>query len=71
MHVEPGFVAVIEVGIEHRRAEVVGGGYGMHVAGEVQVEQFHRNNLGVAATGRSTLDAEGRPHGWLADGDCG
>ena len=66
-----GLVAVIEVGIEHGRAQVVGGGDRMHVAGQVQVEQLHRHDLAVAAAGRAALDAERRPHRGLADGDGG
>ena len=38
----------------------------MEVAGEVQVEQLHRNHLAVAAAGGAALDAEDRPERGLA-----
>ena len=59
-------VAVEEVVVQHGRAQVVGGGDGVKVAGEVEVDVLHRHDLGVAATGRATLDAEGRAQGGLA-----
>jgi len=40
--------------------EVVGCGNGMEVAGEMQVDGFHRNNLRVSAAGSTTLHTEGR-----------
>ena len=43
----------------------------MHVAGQVQVERLHRNDLAVTAAGSATLDAKGRAHRWLADGNGG
>jgi len=35
----------------------------------VQVDVFHRNDLGVTTTGGTTLDAEDRAEGWLAKCD--
>jgi len=49
----------------------VGSGDGVHVAGQVEVEQLHRDDLAVAAAGGAALDPEGRTHGGLADGDGG
>ena len=68
MHVEAESVALVEVVVEHRREQVVGGGDGMEVAGEVEVELLHRYDLAVAATGRPALDAEGGAHAGLAQG---
>ena len=59
VNVEAGLVAVVEVRVDHGRAEVVRGSDGVHVAGEVEVEQLHRDDLAVAATGGAALDAEG------------
>ena len=42
---------------------------GVHVAGEVQVEELHRNDLAVPAAGCAAFDAECRAHRWLANGD--
>src|SRR5450756_1831318 len=39
----------------------------MDVAGQVQVEVFHRDNLRVAAAGCTALDAKSRPLRGLAD----
>ncbi len=47
--------------------QVVGGGDGVDVAGEMQVELVHRHDLGVAAAGRPALDAERGSLGGLAD----
>src|SRR6185503_20824676 len=44
-------VAAVEVVVEHRAEQVVGGGDGVHVAGQVQVEALHGNHLAVAAAG--------------------
>jgi hypothetical protein len=62
-------VALLHVVVDHRRQEVVGGGDGVHVAGEVQVQRLHGDDLAVAAAGGAALDPERRPHGRLADGD--
>ena len=48
-------------------AQVVRGGDGMDVAGQVQVEIFHRDDLRISAACRAALDAEGRSLRWLAD----
>ena len=49
----------------------MGGGYRVHVAGQVEVEQLHWDDLAVTAPRCATLDAESWPHGRLADGDGG
>ena len=67
--VESEPVALVEVVVDHGRQQVVGGRDGMEVASEVEVEQLHRDDLAVAPAGRAALDAEGRTHRRLADGD--
>ena len=71
VNVEASLVAVVEVRADHGRAEVVRSSDGVHVAGEVEVEQLHRDHLAVAAAGGAALDAEGGAHRGLADGDGG
>ena len=65
----PSVVAVVQVVVDHRREQVVRGGDGVEVAGEVQVEPLHRHDLAVAAAGRAALDPERRPHRRLAQRD--
>ena len=60
-----GFVE--DAGIDGRRQQVVGGGDGVNIAGQVQVEIFHRDDLAVSAAGRAALDAKGRTLAGLAD----
>ena len=42
---------------------------GMKVAGEMQVDVFHRHHLGITAAGGAALHAEARPQGGFADAD--
>ena len=51
-------VAVLDVVVDHCGEQVVGCADGVEVTGEVQIDVFHRNNLGITAAGRATLDAE-------------
>ena len=44
--------------IEHRSQQVVGSADGVEVAGEVQVDVLHGDDLCVAAAGSTALDAE-------------
>ena len=57
-HIQPQGVAVMEMRIEHRRQEVVRARNGVEVAGEVQVDVFHRHDLCIPAAGRAALYAE-------------
>ena len=59
-------VAVEDRGVDHRREQVVGGADRVDVAGEVQVQVLHRDDLGQAAAGRAALDAEHRTERRLA-----
>src|ERR1700724_727969 len=60
-------------GIDHSRQQVVRCLDGVNVAGEMQVDLLHRDDLGHAAPGAATLDAEERPRRRLpqAEGDVG
>ena len=58
--------------VEHARVngrgqQVVGCRDGVNIAGQVQVEIFHGNNLAVAAASCAALDAKGRALRGLAD----
>ena len=61
-------LVAVEKMIVHRRAhQVVGGADGMNIAGQMQVEVFHRHDLGISAARRAALDPEGRAHAGLPD----
>ena len=62
-------IAVVQVVVDHRRQEVVGGGDGVEVAGQVQVHPLGRQDAGSPRASGSALDAEGRAHGRLAQGE--
>ena len=52
------FVAVMNVIIDQSRNQIVCYGNRMDIAGKVQIDFFHRNNLRPSATARTTLYAE-------------
>ena len=60
-----------DVAVDHGGEQVVGRADGVDVAGEVEVEVLHREELRVAAAGGAALDAEDRPEGRLAQGEHG
>ncbi len=53
--------------VNQGREQVVGRGYGVKVTGQVEVDVFHRENLGVTASGCTAFDAEHWPHGGLSN----
>ena len=55
--------------IEHRSEQVVCSADGVEVAGEVQVDVFHRNDLRIAAACCTALDAEDRAQRRLTQSD--
>ena len=66
-HVDAQLVAAAGCALSSmRRQQVVGRADGVEVAGEVQVDVLHGNDLGVAAAGRTALDAEHRAERRLA-----
>ena len=54
-------VAAEEVVVEEGRGQVVGRGDGVQVAGEVDVDLFHRQDLAEAAAGGAAFEAEHWP----------
>src|SRR5205807_6420426 len=62
-------VSVQEVRLQHRREQVVGGPDGVDVAGEVEVQVLHRDDLRVPAARRAALDAEDRAERRLAQAE--
>ena len=69
--VDVELIAVVQVVVDHRRQEVVGGGDGVEVAGQVQVHPLGRQDAGTPGAAGSALDAEGGPHGRLTQSeDC-
>ena len=69
--VDPERVAVQEVRVEQRREQVVRGPDRVDVAGEVEVQVLHRDDLRVAAAGRAALDPEHRAERGLAQAEHG
>ena len=65
--VEAERVALVEVVVDHRGEQVVRGRDGVEVAGQVEVQQLHRDDLAVPAASGPALDPERRSHRRLAD----
>ena len=59
-------IAPIDVIVDQRCEQVVGSADGMEIAGEMQVDVFHRHDLRVAPAGGAALDAEAGPERGLA-----
>ena len=58
--IEAERVAPVHVIVDHRRKQIVRRCDGVKIAGEMEVDLVHGNNLGVAAAGRAALHAEAR-----------
>ncbi len=71
VHVEVELVALVQMVVDHGRQQVVRRRHGVEVAGEVQVQQLHRDHLAVATAGCPALDAERRAHRRLTQADGG
>ena len=67
--IETERVAPVHVIVDHRRKQIVRRCDGVKIAGEMEVDLVHRDNLGVAAAGRAALHAEARPERRLAQAD--
>lgn len=65
------FIAPVNMVIDHRRQQVMRGGDGVEIAGEMQVNVFHRHDLRPPATGSATLDPETGTKRRLAHADHG
>ena len=70
-HVDAQGIALVDVIIDGCGQEVVGSRNGMHVAGKMQVDVFHRQDLGVTTAGSTAFDAEDRSQGRFAQSDDG
>ena len=57
--------------VDQRRKQIVRGGDGVEVAGEMEVHVLHRHDLRIAAAGSAALDAEIGAERGLADADDG
>ena len=76
-HAPPGdlgetiFVIAVAVGVvvDESRDGVIGGGDGVEVSGEVEIDLIHRQHLRVATTGGTALNAKDRSEGGLAKSD--
>ena len=68
-HVESQLIAVINVIVDERGEQVVREPDRAEIAGEVQIDVFHRHDLGVAAAGCAALHAEHRAEAGLAQAD--
>ena len=69
--IDTRLVFPLHVVIDQRRQQVVCGSDGVEVAGEVQVDIFHRHHLGIAATGCPALHAETGSEAGLAQAHDG
>ena len=68
-HVDAQRVAVVDVIVEERGEEVVGHADRVEIAGEMQVDVFHRHHLRKAAARGAALHAEDRTERGLAQAD--
>src|SRR5690606_57194 len=64
--VDVEFVTLEQMIVENGRTEVVGRRDRVDVAGEMEVDVLHGDDLSVAASGGATLDTETRPQRRLA-----
>ncbi len=62
-------IAPVDVIVDQRREQIVRRGDRMEVAGEMEVDVLHRNDLRVTAAGSAALHAEGRPERRLAQAE--
>ena len=69
--IEPERIAPVDVVVQHRRQQIMGGGDGVEIAGEMEVDILHRHHLGMAAAGRTALDAKAGAEGGFAQADHG
>ena len=68
LNVDAELVALLNMVVEHGCQQVVGGTDGMEVAGKVQVDVLHGDDLGPTATGGTALHAKHRTERRLAQG---
>ena len=69
--VDAARVAMVDIVVEGGGEEIVGGGDGVDIPGEVQVDIFHRRDLGIAAASTAAFHAEAGAQRRLAQTDGG
>ena len=62
-------VALLNVVVQHGSQQIVGGTDGVEITGEMEIDVLHGDNLGIAASGCSALDAENRTERGLTKRD--
>ncbi len=67
--VEAERVAPVDVIVDHRREQVVGGSDRVKIAGEMQVDRVHRDDLRIAAAGGAAFQPEAGAERRLAQAD--
>ena len=65
------FIAVVDVVVDDRRKQIVGQADRVEVAGEVEVDFLHRENLRIAPTRCAPLHSKTRTERRLAQAKCG
>ena len=62
-------IAPVNMVVDHRGQEIVGGCDGVEIAGEMKIDRVHWHDLGIAAAGGAALHAETRTEAWLPQTD--
>ena len=68
LNIDTELVALLNMVVEHGGQQVIGGANSMEVAGKVQVDVLHGDDLRPAAAGSATLDAKDRAERRLTQG---
>ena len=58
--IETERISPVEMIFDHRREKIVRRADGVEVAGEMEIDLIHRDDLGVTSARRATLETEGR-----------
>ena len=66
LRINPEGIALLNMVIKHSGQKIVGCADGMEIAGEVEIDVFHGNDLSISAAGSTALDTKDRPEGGLA-----
>jgi len=69
LRVDPQRISLIDMIVQQGGQQVVRRPDSVKIAGEMQVDVLHWHNLGISAAGGTSLDAEDRAQGWLAQRD--
>jgi len=65
--IDPQFIALMDMVVNHCGQQVVGSRNGVHIPREMQIDVIHRNNLRIAAASSTALDSKHRPQGRFAE----